>query len=112
MCFIALYFYFFAVGDSIVIAGENEILGVLGLGPVLSFKTALILPGITQLLQICQLHIHYVNLLFHPIAKVLYRIEIWWFWTPFEYSELSYVQNTVLSFVTWQVILLEVAITK
>ncbi len=36
MCFIALYF--FAVGDSIVVAGENEILGVLGLGPLLPSK--------------------------------------------------------------------------
>ncbi len=39
---------------------------------------------ITQLLQICRLHIHDVNLSFHHIPKVLYWIEIWWLWRPFE----------------------------
>ncbi len=43
--------------------------------------------SITQLLQICQLHIH-ANLPFHHIPKVLYWIEIWWLWRPFEWSEL------------------------
>ncbi len=33
--------------------------------------------SITQLLQICRLHIHDVNLSFHHIPKVLYWIEIW-----------------------------------
>ncbi len=36
--------------------------------------------SITQWLQICRLHIHDVNLLFHHIPKVLYWIEIWWLW--------------------------------
>ncbi len=40
--------------------------------------------SITQLLQICRLHIHDVNLPFHHIPKVLYWIEIWWLWRPFE----------------------------
>ncbi len=40
--------------------------------------------NITQLLQICRLHIHDVNLPFHHILKVLYWIEIWWQWRPFE----------------------------
>ncbi len=40
--------------------------------------------SITQLLQICRLHIHDVNLSFHHIPKVLYWIEIWWLWRPFE----------------------------
>lgn len=44
--------------------------------------------SITQLLQICRLHTHDANLLFHHIPKVLYWIEIWWLWRPFEYSEL------------------------
>ncbi len=34
--------------------------------------------SITQLLQICRLHIHDDNLSFHHIPKVLYWIEIWW----------------------------------
>ncbi len=38
--------------------------------------------SITQLLQICRLHIHDVNLSFHHIPKVLYWIEIWWLWRP------------------------------
>ncbi len=33
--------------------------------------------SITQLLQICRLHIHDANLPFHHIPKVLYWIEIW-----------------------------------
>ncbi len=40
--------------------------------------------SITQLLQICRLHIHDENLPFHHIPKVLYWIEIWWMWRPFE----------------------------
>ncbi len=40
--------------------------------------------SITQLLQICRLHIHDANLSFHHIPKVLYWIEIWWRWRPFE----------------------------
>ncbi len=44
--------------------------------------------SITQLLQNCRLHIHYANLPFHHIPKVLYCIEIWWLWRPFEWSEL------------------------
>ncbi len=40
--------------------------------------------SITQFLQICRLHIHDVNLPFHHIPKVLYWIEIWWLWRPFE----------------------------
>ncbi len=40
--------------------------------------------SITQLLQICRLHIHDVNLSFHHIPKMLYWIEIWWLWRSFE----------------------------
>ncbi len=40
--------------------------------------------SITQLLQICRLHIHDANLPFLRIQKVLYWIEIWWLWRPFE----------------------------
>ncbi len=40
--------------------------------------------SITQLLQICQLHIHDANLPFNQIPKVLYWTEIWWPWRPFE----------------------------
>ncbi len=40
--------------------------------------------SITQLLQFCRLHIHDENLPFHHIPKVLYWIEIWWLWRPFE----------------------------
>ncbi len=40
--------------------------------------------SITQLLQICRLHIHDANLPFHYIPKVLYWIEIWWLWRSFE----------------------------
>ncbi len=40
--------------------------------------------SITQLLQICQLHFHDVNLPFHHIPKELYWIEIWWLWRSFE----------------------------
>ncbi len=40
--------------------------------------------SITQLLQICRLHIHDANLPFHHITKMLYWIEIWWLWGPFE----------------------------
>ncbi len=43
--------------------------------------------SIMQLLQICRLHIHDANLPFHHIPKVLYWIEIWWLWRPFEESE-------------------------
>lgn len=32
---------------------------------------------ITQLLQICQLHVHDENLIFHHIPKLVYWIEIW-----------------------------------
>ncbi len=39
--------------------------------------------NITQLLQICRLLIHDVNLPFHHTPKVLYWIEIWWLWRPF-----------------------------
>ncbi len=40
--------------------------------------------SITQLLQICRLHIHDENLPFHHIPKVLYWMEIWWLWRLFE----------------------------
>ncbi len=40
--------------------------------------------SITQLLQICRLHIHDENLSFHHIPKVLYWIEIWWLWRTCE----------------------------
>ncbi len=40
--------------------------------------------SITQLLQICRLHIHDENLSFHHIPKMLYWIEIWWLWRTFE----------------------------
>ncbi len=40
--------------------------------------------SITQLLQICRLHIHDENLPFHHIPKMLYWIEIWWLWRSFE----------------------------
>ncbi len=70
-------------------------------GPPLAFRTASILRGIDgcwkhkvmetflkdfgpyrhdsimQLLQICRLHIHDVNLSFHHIPRVLYWFEIW-----------------------------------
>ncbi len=36
--------------------------------------------SITQLQQICWLHIHDAKLPFHHIPKVLYWIEIWWLW--------------------------------
>ncbi len=39
---------------------------------------------ITLFLKICRLHIHDENLPFHHITKVLYWIEIWWLWRPFE----------------------------
>jgi len=42
--------------------------------------------SITQWLQICWLLIHDVNLLFHHIPKLLYWIEIWRLWMPFEYG--------------------------
>ncbi len=48
-----------------------------------------------QLLQICRLHIHDVNLPFHHIPKVLYWIEIWWLefiwvkWTHCHVQETS-----------------------
>ncbi len=51
--------------------------------------------SITQLLQICRLHIHDVNLPFHHIPKVLYWIEIWWLeviwvkWTHCHVQETS-----------------------
>ena len=72
--------------------------------------------SITQLLQICRLHIHDANLPFHHIPKVFYWIEIWWLWRPLEYSELIVMFKKPvwddLSFVTWHVILLEVAIRR
>ncbi len=72
--------------------------------------------SITQLLQICRLHIHDVNLPFHHIPKVLYWIEIWWLWRTFELSELIVMFKKPvwdgLSFVTWCIILLEVAIRR
>ncbi len=40
--------------------------------------------SITQLLQICRLVIHDENLSFLHIPKVLYWIEIWGLWRPFE----------------------------
>ncbi len=40
--------------------------------------------SITQLLQICRLHIHDENLSFLHIPKLLYWIEIWGLWRPFE----------------------------
>ncbi len=62
-----------------------------------AFRTALILHGIdstrcwkhsSEILvhidMICHLHIHDAYLLFHHIPKVLYWIEIWWLWRPFE----------------------------
>ncbi len=51
--------------------------------------------SIMQLLQICRLHIHDVNLPFHHIPKVLYWIEIWWLeaiwgkWTHCHVQETS-----------------------
>ncbi len=78
------------------------------------FRTALILRGIdsqgvgnipqrfwsichdsiTQLLQICRLHIHDENLSFHHIPKVLYWIEIWWLWrTLSKVNSLSCSRN-------------------
>ncbi len=39
---------------------------------------------ITQLPHICRLHIYDANLPFHHIPMVLYWIEIWWLWRPFE----------------------------
>ncbi len=72
--------------------------------------------SITQLLQICRLHIHDANLPFHHIPKVLYWIEIWWLWRPFEESELIVMFKKPvwddLSFVTWCIILLEVSIRR
>lgn len=53
--------------------------------------------SITQLLQIYQLHIYDVNLLFQPIPEVLYWIEIWWLWSALEYNELiAHAQETSL----------------
>jgi len=51
--------------------------------------------SITQLLQMCRLHIHDVNLLFHHIPKLLYWIEIWCLWRPFECSELMLFKKPV-----------------
>ncbi len=48
--------------------------------------------SIMQLLQICRLHIHDVNLPFHHIPNVLYWIEIWWLWRTFVW----HVQETSL----------------
>ncbi len=51
--------------------------------------------SITQLLQVCRLHIHDVNLPFHHIPKLLYWIEIWWLeaiwvkWTHCHVQETS-----------------------
>ena len=105
-------------------------------GPTFSLRTASILGGInsarcwkhsweilvhfdmiaSNLLQICQLYIHVVNLLVHHIPKVLYWIEIWWLWRPLGYSELIVMFKKPvldhLSFVTWFMILLEVAIRR
>ena len=72
--------------------------------------------SITQLLQICRLHIYDANLPFHHISKVLYWIEIWWQWRPLEYSELIVMFKKPVwdgvSFVTWCIILLEEAIRR
>ena len=72
--------------------------------------------SITQLLQICRLHIHDVNLPFHHILKGLYWIDIWWLWRPFEYSELIIIFKKPVwddsRSMTWRVILLEVAIRR
>lgn len=43
---------------------------------------------ITQLLQICQLHVHDENLIFHHIPKLVYWIEIWRLRRQLEHSEL------------------------
>lgn len=42
-----------------------------------------------MLLHICHLHIHDVNLWFHQILKMLYWVEIWSLWRPFQCSELQ-----------------------
>ncbi len=72
--------------------------------------------SITQLLQICRLHIHDANLPFHHIPKVLYWIDFWWLWRPFEKRELIVMFKKpvwdYLSFVTWFIILLDVAIRR
>ena len=72
--------------------------------------------SITQLLQICWLHIYDANLPFHHIPKVLCWIEIWWLWRPLEYSELIVVFKKPvwddMSFVTWCIILPEAAIRR
>ncbi len=74
------------------------------------------LDSITQLLQIHRLHIHDANLPFHHIPKVLYWIKTWWLWRPFEYTELIVMFKKPVwddfSFVTWRIILLEVAIRR
>lgn len=44
--------------------------------------------GITHLMQICWLNTHNVDLLFYPIPQVLYWIETWSPWNPFEKSNL------------------------
>lgn len=43
---------------------------------------------ITQLLQICQLHVNDENLIFHHIPKLVYWIEIWRLRRQLEHSEL------------------------
>jgi len=62
------------------------------------------------------MHIHDVNLQFQHISKLLYWIEICWLWRPFEFSELIVMFKRPvwddLNFVTWHVILLEVAIRR
>ncbi len=73
--------------------------------------------SITQLLQICQLRIHDANLRSHHIPKVLYWIQIWWLWRPFEKSELIVMFKKPvwddLSFVILScIILLEVSIRR
>ncbi len=71
--------------------------------------------SITQLLQICRLHKHDVNLSFHHIPKVLYWIEIWWLWRPWVKELIVMFKKPIwddLSFVTWCMILLEVAIRR
>ena len=64
----------------------------------------------------CRLHIYDANLPFHHIPKVLYWIDIWWLWRLLENSELIVMFKKPvwddLSFLTWCIILLEVAIRR
>ncbi len=52
--------------------------------------------SITQLLQICRLHIHDVNLSFHHIPKVLYCTEIWWLWSKVNSLSCSRNQSEMI----------------